>query len=62
MSWFTAAVDERIKAVAPVMGISTYAANVRENTQRLHCDCMFTVNTYRWDYPQVAALVAPRPQ
>src|SRR6185437_10407452 len=25
-----------------------------------HCDCMFMVNTYRWDYPQVAALVAPR--
>ena len=22
---------------------------------------MFMVNTYRWDYPQVAALVAPRP-
>ncbi|GAG16730.1 unnamed protein product, partial [marine sediment metagenome] len=25
------------------------------------CDCMFLVNTYRWDYPLVAALVAPRP-
>jgi hypothetical protein len=22
---------------------------------------MFMVNTYRWDYPMVAALVAPRP-
>jgi len=22
---------------------------------------MFCINTYRWDYPQVAALVAPRP-
>jgi hypothetical protein len=26
-----------------------------------HCDCMYIVNTYRWDYPLVAALVAPRP-
>jgi hypothetical protein len=26
-----------------------------------HCDCMFFVNTYRWDFPQVAALIAPRP-
>ena len=25
-----------------------------------HCDCMFMVNTYRWDYAQVASLVAPR--
>ena len=26
-----------------------------------HCDCMFMVNTYRWDFPMVAALCAPRP-
>ena len=26
-----------------------------------HCDCMFFVNTYRWDFPLVAALAAPRP-
>ena len=25
-----------------------------------HCDCMFMVNTYRWDFDRVAALVAPR--
>jgi cephalosporin-C deacetylase-like acetyl esterase len=41
MSWFAGAVDERFKVVAPVMGISTYAANVADNTQRRHCDCMF---------------------
>jgi hypothetical protein len=22
---------------------------------------MFMVNTYRWDYPLIAALIAPRP-
>jgi hypothetical protein len=26
-----------------------------------HCDCMFLINTYRWDYPLLAALCAPRP-
>ena len=26
-----------------------------------HCDCNFFVNIYRWDFPQVAALAAPRP-
>lgn len=61
MSWFAAAVDPRIKVVAPVMGISTYAANVAENTQRLHCDCMFAVNGYRHDLLHQGGLIAPRP-
>ncbi len=26
-----------------------------------HCDCMYPVNTYRWDFANVAALIAPRP-
>jgi dienelactone hydrolase len=61
MSWFSAAVDERIKAVAPVMGTSTYAANVADNTQRRHCDCMFTINTHMHDMMHQGALIAPRP-
>ncbi|MGH9657017.1 MAG: acetylxylan esterase, partial [Bryobacteraceae bacterium] len=61
MSWFTAAVDPRVKVVAPVMGISTYAANVRDNTQRLHCDCMFTINSAMHDMLHQGALIAPRP-
>src|SRR5262249_38680894 len=28
MSWFTAAVDPRVKVASPIMGISTYAANL----------------------------------
>ena len=61
MTWFTAAVDPRIKVAAPIMGISTYAANVRENTQRLHCDCMFCINSHRHDMLHQGALIAPRP-
>jgi len=61
MSWFTAAVDARVQVVAPVMGISTYAANLRENTQRLHCDCMFAINSHLHDMLHQGALIAPRP-
>jgi dienelactone hydrolase len=61
MTWFTAAVDPRVRAAAPVMGISTYAANLIEDTQRLHCDCMFTVNSWMHDMMHQGALIFPRP-
>jgi len=60
-SWWLAALDERIKAAAPVAGITDLENHVVDGVVEGHCDCMFTVNTYRWDYAQVAALVAPRP-
>jgi cephalosporin-C deacetylase-like acetyl esterase len=61
MSWFTAAVDPRVKVVIPVMGISTYSANVRANTQRGHCDCMFAINSWMHDMLHQGALIYPRP-
>ena len=60
-SWWIAALDERIKAACPVAGITDLQNHVIDGTVEGHCDCMFMVNTYRWDYAQVAALVAPRP-
>jgi dienelactone hydrolase len=60
-SWFLAAVDDRVKVVAPVAGIGDLNSYCVENTVDDHCDCMFFVNTYRWDYPLLAALCAPRP-
>ncbi len=60
-SWWIAALDERIKVAVPVAGITSLTNHVVDGTVEGHCDCMFTVNTYRWDYAQVAALVAPRP-
>lgn len=59
-SWWIAALDERIKAAVPTAGITDLENHVVDGCVEGHCDCMFTVNTYRWDYPQVAALVAPR--
>ncbi len=60
-SWWIAALDERIKVAVPVAGIADLENHVVDGTVEGHCDCMFMVNTYRWDYAQVAALVAPRP-
>ena len=60
-SWWIAAIDERIKAAVPVAGITDLENHVVDGCVEGHCDCMYMVNTYRWDYAQVAALVAPRP-
>src|SRR6185369_16778686 len=68
-SWFIAAADERVKCAVPVAGIVDLWAQVVEGSAaRLktgvingHCDCMFPVNTHRWDFAMIAALVAPRP-
>ncbi|MEE2707382.1 MAG: prolyl oligopeptidase family serine peptidase [Planctomycetota bacterium] len=60
-SWWISAIDERIKCAVPVAGITDLQNHVVDGTVEGHCDCMFMVNTYRWDYPLVAALVAPRP-
>lgn len=60
-TWWIAALDERIKCAAPVAGITDLENYVVDDCIEGHCDCMFFVNTYRWDYPMVAVLVAPRP-
>lgn len=60
-SWWVAALDDRIKAAVPVAGITDLENHVVDGCVAGHCDCMFMVNTFRWDYPLVAALVAPRP-
>ena len=60
-SWWIAALDDRIKAAVPVAGITTLKNHVVDGCVEGHCDCMYMVNTYRWDYAQVAALIAPRP-
>lgn len=56
-----AALDERIKVAAPVAGITSMQNHVVDGCIEGHCDCMFMVNTFRWDFPLVTALIAPRP-
>lgn len=60
-SWWIAALDDRIQVAVPVAGITTLKNHVVDGCIEGHCDCMFQVNTYGWDYALVAALVAPRP-
>ncbi len=60
-SWWVAALDERIACAAPTAGITTLRNHIVDGCVEGHCDCMYFVNTYRWDYDKLAALVAPRP-
>jgi cephalosporin-C deacetylase-like acetyl esterase len=68
-SWWLAAADDRIQCAVPVAGIADLRAHLVEGAVPRfkkgvvsgHCDCMYMVNTYRWDFAMVAALCAPRP-
>lgn len=60
-TWFLSALDDRVKVMAPVSGMTDLQNYVVDGAVDGHCDCMFFINTYRWDYPQLAALCAPRP-
>ena len=68
-SWWLAAVDDRPQCIIPVAGIADLQAHLVDGGSSQycsgvisgHCDCMYFVNTYRWDFPLVAALCAPRP-
>ncbi|MCH7726715.1 MAG: acetylxylan esterase [Planctomycetes bacterium] len=67
-SWWIASIDERIKVAVPVAGITDLQNHVvagmpgrfHDGCVEGHCDCMYMLNTFRWDYAQVAAMVAPR--
>lgn len=61
MTWYTAAVDERVAAAAPVCSTFTWGSQAEHWVARGQCDCIYYLNSYRWDFPIVAALIAPRP-
>jgi Acetyl xylan esterase (AXE1) len=52
-SWYIAAADSRIKAVAPVCGASTLEAQIGARTIDGHCDCMMPTNTFRIDFQDI---------
>ena len=60
-TWWLAAIDDRPACLVPVAGITDLENHVVDGCIEGHCDCMFMVNTYQWDFPMVAALAAPRP-
>jgi dienelactone hydrolase len=58
--WIAAA-DERVKVAVPVSGMSDLESYVSNKVINGHCDCMFLVNAYGWEWTTIAALIAPRP-
>lgn len=60
-SWYLPAVDARIRASAAVAGAASLEGQVCQRTLDDHCDCMMPLNTYGIDFPDIGALIAPRP-
>lgn len=58
---WVAAADPRVKVAVPVSGMSDLESYVANKVINGHCDCMFLINTYQWDWTTIAALIAPRP-
>ena len=61
-TFFLAALDERVKASAPVSGTLSTAGWVRHRLTFAHCDCQYPVNSSGLLYSEVGALIAPRAQ
>jgi len=58
---WVAAADPRVKVAIPVSGMSDLESYVANRVINGHCDCMFAMNTYGWEWTTIAALIAPRP-
>jgi cephalosporin-C deacetylase-like acetyl esterase len=61
-TFFLAALDDRIRASAPVSGTLSTTGWLKHRLTMAHCDCQYPVNTYGLLYSEIGALVAPRPQ
>ena len=60
-TFYLAAIDERIRASAPVSGTLSTNQWVKQRLTFAHCDCQYPVNTYGMLYSEIGALIAPRP-
>lgn len=60
-TWFLTAVDDRPSVIVPVAGVTDMTNHVVDGAIEGHCDCMYQVNTYAWDFALLCALAAPRP-
>lgn len=58
--WIAAA-DERVQVAVPVSGMSDLESYVSNKVIVGHCDCMFAINTYQWEWTTILALFAPKP-
>jgi len=60
VSWCLGAADERLKVVVPVCQSGSIEHVVVDRATDGHCDCAFWINYYRWCWPDVGAVIAPR--
>jgi dienelactone hydrolase len=58
--WIAAA-DHRVKVAVPVSGMSDLESYVTNKVIDGHCDCMFFINTYQWEWTTALMLHAPKP-
>lgn len=58
--WIAAA-DDRVQVAVPVSGMSDLESYVSNKVINGHCDCMFAINTYQWEWTTILALFAPKP-
>lgn len=61
MTQYWAALDERVAAAAPSCSTFTIGDQVAADRVLHQCDCTFVPNVHRLDFPEVLALIAPRP-
>jgi cephalosporin-C deacetylase-like acetyl esterase len=61
-TFFLAALDDRIKASAPVSGTLSTKGWIDQRLSMAHCDCQYPVNSHGLLYSEIGALIAPRPQ
>jgi dienelactone hydrolase len=60
-SFYAAVLDEKIKALATLCGLSTPKDAVVNARAEGHCNCIYSHNLYSRDLSEYAALLAPRP-
>lgn len=61
MTQFLAALDERVAVAAPSCSTYTLGSQAVLDLVPQQCDCTFYPNVCRMDFPEVLALIAPRP-
>ncbi|MHB8655636.1 MAG: alpha/beta hydrolase family protein [Terriglobia bacterium] len=61
MTWYTAALDERVAVAVPALGTWTVGSQVALHGVEENCDCIYYPNIFQEDFSIVGALIAPRP-
>lgn len=61
ITWYLAALDSRVAVAAPSCSTFTFGSQAAHWLASGQCDCIYYHNIHRWDFPVLAALIAPRP-